>query len=182
MKSLLGYINFFVEHCGCHVIIIGDTNHLERDNQSILTEFKEKTIGREFEILPDVEGAIDYFLEELSCNYLKSQRDIIIKVFKKTETSNLRLLRQCLFDFRNQLNNVEEPIEETNFFLRNFLMDFIVVYAEYNQVKHHDLIKHWITSIMLHYLKDDENNLVNVFYGNIVKFMKVALILYGIQK
>lgn len=41
-------------------------------------------------------------------------------------------------------------------------MDFIVVYAEYNQVKHHDLIKHWYNEYNVAlFKKDDENNLVN---------------------
>ena len=59
MKLLLGYINNFVEHGACHVIIIGDETHTTKDSQQKLIEFKEKTVGREFEIVPDIIAAID---------------------------------------------------------------------------------------------------------------------------
>ena len=42
MKELLGFINYFVEHCNCHVVIIGDENHLEKLPKAVLGEFKEK--------------------------------------------------------------------------------------------------------------------------------------------
>ena len=51
MKKLLGYLNFFVEQCNCHLIVIGDEDKIaEGENKKIFGEFKEKTIGREFEI------------------------------------------------------------------------------------------------------------------------------------
>lgn len=72
MKELLGFINYFVEHCNCHVVVIGDENHLEELPKAVLGEFKEKTIGKEFEIQPDIEEAIEYFLDEVPVSdYLK---------------------------------------------------------------------------------------------------------------
>lgn len=79
MKELLGFINYFVEHCNCHVVVIGDENHLEKLPKAVLDEFKEKTIGKEFEIQPDIEEAIEYFLGEVPVSdYLKEMRDFII--------------------------------------------------------------------------------------------------------
>lgn len=42
MKELLGFINYFVEHCNCHVVVIGDENHLEELPKAVLDEFKER--------------------------------------------------------------------------------------------------------------------------------------------
>lgn len=82
MKELLGFINYFVEHCNCHVVVIGDENHLEKLPKAVLDEFKEKTIGKEFEIQPDIEEAIEYFLGEVPVSdYLKEMRDFIIACF-----------------------------------------------------------------------------------------------------
>lgn len=82
MKELLGFINYFVEHCNCHVVVIGDENHLEELPKAVWDEFKEKTIGREFEIQPDIEEAIEYFLGEVPVSdYLKEMRDFIIACF-----------------------------------------------------------------------------------------------------
>lgn len=119
MKELLGFINYFVEHCNCHVVVIGDENHLEELPKAVLGEFKEKTIGKEFEIQPDIEEAIEYFLDEVPVSdYLKEMRDFIIACFMCTKSDNLRILRQCLYDFKSHLNKLpSELIEKDNIFL-----------------------------------------------------------------
>lgn len=126
MKELLGFINYFVEHCDCHVVVIGDENHLEETSKKVLQEFKEKTIGREFEIQPDIEEAITYFLNEVPVSdYLKKMRDFIIKCFKCTGYDNLRVLRQCLYDFKEQLDKIPsefaEMVKVENILLKNIL-------------------------------------------------------------
>ena len=145
MKVLLGYINYFVEHCGCHVVVIGDVDKLE-ERKKDFDDFKEKTVGREFEIKPDTAVAVDYFLnEEILDEYLKAQRDFIIRVFIATKTDNLRLLRQCLMDFKCELQKLEtDTIEEDNLFLKSLLLNFIAVYAEYHQSDNHDLVEKWV--------------------------------------
>ena len=84
MKLLLGYINNFVEHGACHVIIIGDETHTTDDAQKKLIEFKEKTVGREFEIRPDINAAIDCFLENdiLKNEWINNNKVFIIDCFK----------------------------------------------------------------------------------------------------
>lgn len=54
MKQLLGFINYFVEHCDCHVVVIGEEKYLDDNTHHDLLEFKEKIVGREFEILPEI--------------------------------------------------------------------------------------------------------------------------------
>ena len=43
IKQLLGFINYFVEHCDCHVVVIGEEKYLDDKTQHDLLEFKEKT-------------------------------------------------------------------------------------------------------------------------------------------
>lgn len=131
MKPLLGFLNYFVEHCDCHVVVLGDESKLDEKKKEELNEFKEKTVGREFEIEPDVEDAVDAFLSEpYISDYLKSERDYIIKCFLATGSDNLRLLRQSLMDFTSQIREVET--EQNNVFLHGLLGSFIAVYAETN--------------------------------------------------
>ncbi len=141
MKTLLGFINYFVEHCGCHVIVIGDENQISSDQRIILDEFKEKTIGREFTIGPDTPGAVDYFLSEPhTSDYLSIERDYIIKCFSCAGNENLRILRQCLMDFTTQIAEVDgKEIEGGNLFLHGLLGSFIAVYAEYNSKENRDI-------------------------------------------
>ena len=145
MKELLGFINYFVEHCNCHVVVIGDENHLEELPKAVLDEFKEKTIGKEFEIQPNIKEAIEYFLDEVpTSDYLKEMRDFIIDCFICTKSDNLRVLRQCLYDFKSHLNKLPpELVEKDNIFLKNILGSFIAVYAEYSNGESKELICKW---------------------------------------
>lgn len=69
MKKLLGFLNYFVEQCHCHLIIIGDENKIaDGEQKKVFADFKEKTIGREFEIEANVEDAIKCFTEQTPTN------------------------------------------------------------------------------------------------------------------
>lgn len=158
MKQLLGYVNGFVEHCECHVIVIGDESHLGVRKEAF-EDFKEKTIGREFEIMPDYEGAIDHFLSEPpACDYLRANRDYIIQCFKSSGYNNLRILRQCLYDFKMQLFQVTEvEYDETNIFLRNFLGSFIAVYFEYANKDNKQIIANWADSYQKAHIAEEHD-------------------------
>lgn len=144
IKQLLGFINGFVEHCQCHVVVLGDVEHLA-DKKEAFDEFKEKTIGREFEIQPDIETAVKCFLsEELVCNYLQSQQDFIIDCFIASGYNNLRVLRQCLYDFKRILFQIEgNSNDNENSFLHSFLGCFIATYFEYANKNNNPLICKW---------------------------------------
>lgn len=111
LDILLGYINYFSEHCRCKVIIIGDEEKITlREGQNSsggdlkFKDFKEKTIGRTFKINADLGEAVDYFINTISSNeknLLNQKKDLIKEVFKASGSSNLRVLRQCLIDYNN---------------------------------------------------------------------------------
>ena len=145
MKLLLGYINNFVEHGSCHVIIVGDETHVTENAKNILNEFKEKTVGREFEVKPDIDAAITYFLTDdipLS-EWLQNQKELILDVFLSTECNNLRILRQCLYDFNVLYSEVRKDLlEKSNSFMQSLLASYIAVYCDYRS-QYHDLFTQW---------------------------------------
>lgn len=146
MKELLGFINYFVEHCGCHVIILGDYRQLEKEDQRIFDDFKEKTIGRQFELEADIDGALNFFLEELpKCDYLTKKKEQIKICFKFTESKNLRILRQCLNDFKRQISDIK--VEITNPYLENLLFTYIAIYVDFNNKKYRDILMNWERSM-----------------------------------
>ena len=145
MKLLLGYINNFVEHGACHVIIVGDETHTTDDSKAKLLEFKEKTVGREFEIMPNTDSAIDYFINHDAplTEWLKSKKVFILDCFQSTRCDNLRLLRQCLYDFSVLYNETDNHLlEKGDTFMTSLLGAYIVVYCEYRGVNR-DLLKDW---------------------------------------
>lgn len=145
MKLLLGYINSFVEHGSCHVILVGDETRVVSRWKKTLIEFKEKTVGREFEIMPDVDDAITCFLHGYSPSdeWLQNQKSLITDIFHVTECNNLRILRQCLYDFNGLYAEVGDSIgKNDDLFMQSLLASYIVVYCEYRG-KCHDLFSQW---------------------------------------
>lgn len=143
MKLLLGYI--FVEHGSCHVILVGDETRVVSRWKKTLIEFKEKTVGREFEIMPDVDDAITCFLHGYipSDEWLQNQKTLITDIFHATECNNLRILRQCLYDFNGLYAEVGDSIGKNDEpFMQSLLASYIVVYCEYRG-KCHDLFSQW---------------------------------------
>ena len=162
MNILLGFINFFVERCKFHVLIIGDESKLEGDNQKVYSDFKEKTIGRQFEILPNVDVALDSYIEDYGLDkFIRKEREYIIRCFRATTYNNLRLLRQCLYDFNEVLREFpEKKIRENEVIFHCLLSSFIAVYAEYNNSENHDTVAKWDRAFPEYNagLKKDENN------------------------
>lgn len=143
MKMLLGYINYFVECCGCHVVIVGDeTRVTNKKGKKTLDDFKEKTVGKEFEVKPDIEAAVRSFIGELpQIEWLESQSALIKNVFQASQCDNLRILRQCLYDFKIQYQTIdEELLARDKKIIPGLLASFIAVYCEYKG-KNKEVIK-----------------------------------------
>lgn len=168
MKLLLGYINNFVEHGSCHVILVGDETHVRDETKKILVEFKEKTVGREFELEPDIDTAITHFLTKdipLS-EWLQNQKELITDIFNATNCNNLRILRQCLYDFNTLFLEVEKDLTEMNITLmQSILATYIATYCEYRG-EYHDLFTEWDWSYTAVAVEDEEtkNRLSNLQY------------------
>lgn len=132
IQDVLGYINYYVEHIGCNLVIVGDDNKLKKDFQ----EIKEKTIGREFELDPDVDAAVDSFVQDenmLNKEYLAAHKDIIKACFKVSKTNNLRLLKQSLEDYSLMIERIPANLKMNTFFEKfklRLLANFVAVYAE----------------------------------------------------
>lgn len=147
MKKLLGYLNFFVEQCNCHLIVIGDENKIaECENKKIFGEFKEKTIGREFEIATDIHSALETFVNQTPKNdFVVGHQEQIEKFFAMTECDNLRILRQALWDFSRFEESMTDFLGDKRYedIMIHVLGTYIISYCEYRG-KNHQLFDAWI--------------------------------------
>lgn len=147
MKKLLGYLNFFVEQCNCHLIVIGDEDKIaEGENKKIFGEFKEKTIGREFEIATDIHSALDTFVNQTPKNdFVVGHQEQIEKFFAMTECDNLRILRQALWDFSRFEESMTDFLGDSHYedIMIHVLGTYIISYCEYRG-KNHQLFDAWI--------------------------------------
>ena len=147
MKKLLGYLNFFVEQCNCHLIVIGDEDKIAEDeNKKIFGEFKEKTIGREFEIATDIHSALETFVNQTHKNdFVVGHQEQIEKFFAMTECNNLRILRQALWDFSRFEESMTDFLGDSRYedIMIHVLGTYIISYCEYRG-KNHQLFDVWI--------------------------------------
>ena len=100
LQTLMGFLNKFIEHAGCRVILI--CNDDEIINKEDFARTKEKLIGRTLRVKPATSKALSNFLNEISnkhCKkFLKENRSLIEKVYKTSDVNNLRVLKQTLWD------------------------------------------------------------------------------------
>jgi len=102
-EAALGYINEFVEHDGCKVIIIANEEELpDRDS---FKDTKEKLIGRTIEVQPDTEHLVENLISQIRNQRTKSlldeSRKIICTIFSEANTKSFRVLQQAIWDFEN---------------------------------------------------------------------------------
>lgn len=144
LDELYGFINDFVEHSSCKVILLSDEKKIIEGEEKAPTKylyssFKEKIVGQTFEISPSTEEAVDYFIEKLSDDivpYLQSHRDLIIKIFNTSEKKNLRVLQRALFDFNRLIKLLPKALEEEQekylLLIKSLLSYFLIYYLEFN--------------------------------------------------
>ena len=143
VKELYGYINRFVEHNRFKVIVV--CNSTEITDKETFNRFREKVIGRTFEIHSDIDAAINSFANEIPTSYFVQQHISEVKeAFKSTGYSNLRVLRQCIRDFNQIFQGIHidngNPYQNKELFY--FLIRFVVLYSEMS-TSNKDIIANW---------------------------------------
>lgn len=135
--NLLGYINFFVEHQSYKVILIANEEELEKTDKYL--QIKEKLIGKTFEFITDPDLAYNSFLSELKNtneikeNILVKEKENILELFKKSESKNLRALRQTLLDFERFYDEVLVDHKEKSDLVKDILNWFFLFSFEIRQ-------------------------------------------------
>src|SRR5665647_1438935 len=143
--EIFGFINHFVEHSKCKVILVADEEKIKDkyekdkiDSGVSYKDFKEKLIGQTFEVKSDIENAILHFIDEsqrLKSNQdIAAYKDLIKSLFIASNLENLRVLKQSLLDFNRFTSFFENSITTHNNykeFIKNLLSYFIIVYVEH---------------------------------------------------
>ncbi|MCG5293687.1 KAP family NTPase, partial [Providencia rettgeri] len=134
INDILGYINYFVEHTSCKVIVICDESKLiekksEKENYLFI---KEKTIGKTFNFTPNTQQALHEFISEqkapkINDVYFKNIQKIL-ECYEKSDIKNLRSLRCCLFDFSKLYDDLPHDLKENPQFIDDFLYIFMVIF------------------------------------------------------
>ena len=143
--EIFGYINNFVEHSCCKVILLTDEEKIKvkyQKNKSDIDidykDFKEKLIGQTFEVQSEIDTALDLFIKEINKNnqnlYLSKHKDLIKELFVSSKLENLRVFRQALLDFNRLTTYIDKKLtkhENYDEFIKSLLAHFIMIYVEY---------------------------------------------------
>ncbi|MDP2276839.1 MAG: P-loop NTPase fold protein [Nitrospirota bacterium] len=101
--EVLGYINNFVEHDNCKVIIIANEEGISE--MAAYLPIKEKLIGPTIEYRPKIEDVLSNIIDSFSDNsgfqsFLNENRKTILEVLGKSENLNIRILKHALIYYR----------------------------------------------------------------------------------
>lgn len=152
IKEILGYINYFVEQVGCHVVMISDDKNI--GEQDVYKSIKEKSIGHEYKIETETDEALNVFIKEIDLKTktpIGSYKSLITSCFQASKVNNLRILKQSLYDYKFFISHLPEDILKAKEFenLRKYLLaNFIVVYAEYKS-------GNWVMEDYYHILRSE---------------------------
>ena len=126
LNQLFGFVNEFLEHNRCKVILITDEDKLKKlyptsDNKESKSKkssykleysnFKEKLVGQTFKIKADYRNAINCFIENDSYKQeqvLKENKNDILEVFRQSSSENLRILKKFFSDFDRFISPIED--------------------------------------------------------------------------
>jgi|GEM_PF-1457288 len=129
-SEAFGYINQLVEDYGQKVIFIADDTHLK--DREEYQQFKEKIIGKTFQIEQDFDIAFTSFINELknSKEILQNNQSIIKTVFNMAGYKNLRILRQGMLDFDRLIGSFEDKFKNHIELMREIIQIFFALTFE----------------------------------------------------
>lgn len=139
LEELFGYVNDFLEHSMCKIILIGDEEKILQKEDVNYSKIKEKIIGQEFEFIPEEIVALKSFISDFKnerkfFNILSNNEDIIIKIFQTSENKNLRLFKRSFLELKRLIEALDDDLKSnSNYkeFIRSLVSHFIIFYTEF---------------------------------------------------
>lgn len=147
LAEIFGYINNLVELQKLKVVMIANEGELIENKETQNTEsainrkttvymkLKEKLVGFTFKIESDFDSAFASFLSNLNSDeakkILNENKEKIKNVFIKSGKSNLRALKQIIWEFERVSLSFSEDTWSSTEHLNNFLLIFFAVGLEY---------------------------------------------------
>lgn len=130
LSELLGYINYFVEQADFKVIILANEDEITKDDK--YTEFKEKVIGKTYEVQQKFETVFNNFLDlSIHSKEILEQNSLNIKeLYIKSTYNNLRHIRQAVMDFDYFYNLLDNKYKEDSIFINKFIYVFFALSIE----------------------------------------------------
>ena len=156
LKEILGYINYLVEQSKFKVIILANE---EKVDKTEYIEFKEKVIGKTFEVKHSFKQILVSFIDnktDISKEMLNSNIQLIQSIYEKATYNNLRHISQILFDFEYFIKNISKDYLNNKEFISTLINNFFALSIE---LKSSNLTREELSKrpIILWNFSDDKN-------------------------
>jgi hypothetical protein len=128
-KTLLGVINFLIEHEDCKVVLIAHDDKVK----DCLAESKEKVIGHTVNVRPQVEEAFTHFSKQFSVTIKKTivqYRPLILQLFSLSGCKSLRVLRYVMASLGRLFSLLDAKQTNNETAMRHILSLFVAVSIE----------------------------------------------------
>ncbi|MGL6482653.1 P-loop NTPase fold protein [Aeromonas caviae] len=117
LKEILGYINFLVEISKLKVILISNESQISSEDKIKYELFKEKVIGKTFEIKHDFDNVIVKVLNEHKESKLNEHIKTIKDIYEKSQLKNIRKIKRSIEDFEYLTSKIDkEQIKHGEFY------------------------------------------------------------------
>lgn len=157
-----GYINQLVENYEQKVVFLADDTQLK--DREEYQQFKEKIIGKTFQIGQNFDIAFNTFISELknSKEILQNNQSNIKSVFDTAGYQNLRSLRQGILDFDRLINSFEDKFKNHSELMTEFIQVFFALLFEIKSSSLDIQLLHKIIELKAGKLQEEErNNVLN---------------------
>jgi len=135
--EILGYINYLVEISKVKIILIANEQKmLEKSKRSEGTEsadyeeFKEKVIGKTFQVKHNFDEVLSAFLDNEASSNLREYSHVIKDVYVRSGCNNLRKLKQSILDFNYLSENIKSEYSNVPAFYTSLIKIFFALNME----------------------------------------------------
>lgn len=169
--EVLGFINGLVENSKIKVILIANEKSLIAGSDgTTYKDFKEKVIGKTFEIKHDFGSILSDFLKGYS---LDEYKDVIQDVYNRSNLKNLRKFKQSIDDFEYLITNIDDEYRSNPQFYKDLVRCFFALSVE---IKKGSLSEEDLCNNTPFMQKTDDKNSSNNIY---IKYFKNQARLYN---
>ncbi|MEG3899736.1 MULTISPECIES: P-loop NTPase fold protein [unclassified Microcoleus] len=134
IENILGYINNFVDSQDLKVVIIANEDEInnDRDKQEKYNKTKEKLIGKTFDVFPDLSGALNITINQISNSQVKEiltkNLALLQELYLQAECKNLKILNQVILDFQRIFEGLPEKAQNKSKLVEEVL-ELLIIFS-----------------------------------------------------
>ena len=102
INEAMGYINQFVEHDGCKVIVVANTHEISENERDDFSRRREKIVGKTLEVRSAFNEAYAWFRSKIdhpgAARLLGDEAVEMASLYNQSGLRNLRILQQTMWD------------------------------------------------------------------------------------